>query len=81
MAVVRALVNEPKVVIADEPTGNLDSRTGQEVLAMFRKLNSEDGITVILVTHDESVARSADRTIPIRDGLIEERTFRAGDSC
>ena len=60
-----------KVVIADEPTGNLDSRTGQEVLAMFRKLNSEDGITVILVTHDESVAQSADRTIRIRDGLIE----------
>ncbi len=71
VAVARALVNEPKVVIADEPTGNLDSRTGQEVLAMFRKLNSEDGITVILVTHDESVARSADRTIRIRDGLIE----------
>lgn len=70
VAVARALVNSPSVLIADEPTGNLDSKTGQEVLDMFRGLNAEDGITVILVTHDENVARHANRTIRIHDGLI-----------
>jgi len=72
VAIARALVNEPSVLIADEPTGNLDSKTGHEVLGMFQKLNAEDGITMILVTHDESVARHAARTIRIRDGLIEK---------
>ena len=71
VAVARALVNAPSVLIADEPTGNLDSKTGQEVLDMFRALNAEDGITVILVTHDETVAHHANRTIRIRDGLID----------
>lgn len=72
VAVARALVNGPSVLIADEPTGNLDSATGRDVLAMFQKLNREDGLTVILVTHDESVARHAGRTIRIRDGLIAD---------
>ena len=71
VAIARALVNEPTVVIADEPTGNLDSTTGGEILGMFQALNAEDGITMVVVTHDEWVAGHAGRTIRIRDGLIE----------
>jgi ABC-type lipoprotein export system ATPase subunit len=70
VAIARALVNKPMVLFADEPTGNLDSRTSTEVLQMFRQLNQEDGITVILVTHDAGVARWANRVIHMRDGLI-----------
>jgi ABC-type lipoprotein export system ATPase subunit len=70
VAIARALVNEPSILLADEPTGNLDSRTSNEVIALFRQLNAEQGITVILVTHDEDVARNADRTIVLRDGQV-----------
>ncbi len=71
VAIARALINRPSVLIADEPTGNLDSNTGREVLGMFQRLNAEDGLTLILVTHDEWVAGHASRTIRIRDGLID----------
>ena len=57
MAIARALVNQPSILMADEPTGNLDSRTSGEVIELFRKLNVEQGITVILVTHDQDVAQ------------------------
>jgi putative ABC transport system ATP-binding protein len=70
VAIARALVNEPAILLADEPTGNLDSRTSREVIAMFRQLNDEQKITVILVTHDQEVARNAKRTIVLRDGYI-----------
>ncbi len=70
VAIARALVNEPAILLADEPTGNLDSRTSREVIAMFRQLNDEQGLTVILVTHDQEVARNARRTIVLRDGYI-----------
>ncbi|HNX26654.1 MAG TPA: ABC transporter ATP-binding protein [Phycisphaerae bacterium] len=70
VAIARALINHPPILFADEPTGNLDSHTSQEVLQMFRKLNVEDGLTIILVTHDADVAHSADRVIHIRDGMI-----------
>ncbi len=70
VAIARALINRPSLVFADEPTGNLDSRTSEDVLAMFQQLNEEDGITIILVTHDTSVARHARRIIRIHDGVI-----------
>jgi ABC-type lipoprotein export system ATPase subunit len=71
VAIARALINNPPLLFADEPTGNLDSKTSKEVLQMFRRLNEEEGITIILVTHDANVARTANRVIKISDGLIE----------
>jgi ABC-type lipoprotein export system ATPase subunit len=70
VAIARALINQPPVLLADEPTGNLDSRTSEEVLAMFQELNHKEGITVIMVTHDPHVAQWAQRVIHIHDGLI-----------
>jgi ABC-type lipoprotein export system ATPase subunit len=70
VAIARALVNEPAILMADEPTGNLDTRTSREVIALFRQLNDEQKITVILVTHDQDVARNAKRTIVLRDGWV-----------
>ena len=71
VAIARSLINHPPLLFADEPTGNLDSRTSQEVLEMFRKLNDEEGLTIILVTHDANVGAVAKRTIRMRDGKIE----------
>ena len=74
VAIARSLVNQPRVLLADEPTGNLDSRTSEELLQMFQQINSADGITIILVTHDPGVAKHAQRVIHIKDGLIENGT-------
>jgi macrolide transport system ATP-binding/permease protein len=71
VAIARALINHPPLVFADEPTGNLDSTTSEEVLRIFGQLNEEEGVTIILVTHDLSVARHAKRIVRIRDGVIE----------
>jgi ABC-type lipoprotein export system ATPase subunit len=75
VAIARALINNPPLLFADEPTGNLDSRTTKEVLEMFRKLNEEEGITVIIVTHEPDVASVARRNIRMTDGLIEAGSF------
>ena len=74
VAIARALVNEPAILLADEPTGNLDSRTSREVIALFKDLNDAQGITVILVTHDPDVAKNARRTIALRDGWVVSDT-------
>jgi ABC-type Fe3+/spermidine/putrescine transport system ATPase subunit len=71
VAIARAMINNPPLLFADEPTGNLDSRTSEELLQMFQKLNAEEGITIILVTHDPEVASHAKRLIHIKDGLID----------
>ena len=71
VAIVRALINEPVIVLADEPTGNLDTKTGLEIIKILRSLNEERGVTEIIVTHDPSITRFTHRTIHIRDGLIE----------
>jgi putative ABC transport system ATP-binding protein len=70
VAIARALVNEPAMILADEPTGNLDSRSGTEVMQIFQHLNREQGITTIFVTHDSWIARHTNRVIMLRDGLV-----------
>ncbi|PIP28902.1 ABC transporter, partial [Candidatus Kuenenbacteria bacterium CG23_combo_of_CG06-09_8_20_14_all_39_39] len=70
VAIARALINEPDLILADEPTGNLDSKTGDIVLETFKKLNQEKGHTIILITHERYVAEHADRIIEIKDGRI-----------
>ncbi len=76
VAIARALVNEPTIILADEPTGNLDTKTGAEIISIFQSLNSVRGITVIFVTHDPEVAACTPRIVRLRDGVIvgEERT-------
>ena len=71
VAIARALVGDPQVLLADEPTGNLDTRTGDEVMALLEALNAEQGVAVVLVTHDLEVAARARRQIRVRDGLLE----------
>ncbi|MDI9643093.1 MAG: ABC transporter ATP-binding protein [Archaeoglobaceae archaeon] len=71
VAIARALANSPAILLCDEPTGNLDSKTGRQVMDLIKKMNKEHGVTVILVTHDLSLADYADRIVKIRDGRIE----------
>jgi putative ABC transport system ATP-binding protein len=79
VAIARALVNNPEIILADEPTGNLDTRTSAEIMMVFRKLNRDRKITFILVTHDPEVGDITDRKILIRDGRIEGDERRTGD--
>ncbi|RPH60321.1 MAG: ABC transporter ATP-binding protein [Chloroflexi bacterium] len=71
VAIARALVNDPAIIMADEPTGNLDSKVGQEIIDLLLKLNRESGTTLIIVTHDPKVAAQTQRIIRIRDGVVE----------
>ncbi|GAA3443589.1 ABC transporter ATP-binding protein [Planomonospora venezuelensis] len=80
VAIARALVGDPRVVLADEPTGNLDSRNGAEVMAILERLNAERGVAIVLVTHEPEVAARARRQIHVRDGLIELDSGTAGGS-
>ena len=71
-AVIRALANQPKIVLADEPTGNLDSRSGEEVFNIMREMSRENGVAFIMVTHDDHLAQEADRILMIEDGWVHE---------
>ena len=77
VAIARALVTDPKVIFADEPTGNLDSARSHEIMKLFCDLNQKNGLTVVMVTHEEDIAAYADRHIRFRDGHIESDTMRA----
>ena len=73
VAIARALANDPEVILADEPTGNLDTKTGEQILAMLKDLNKKEGKTLIIVTHDEYVAETAERIIELKDGLVMKK--------
>ncbi len=71
VAIARALVNSPKLLLADEPTGNLDSKTGKQIMKLIKQLNSDSGQTIIMVTHDMAIAEQADQVLHMRDGRLE----------
>ena len=73
MAIARALSNEPVIVLADEPTGNLDSKTGHHVIELLLAINKQRGATLVVVTHDPEVAALADARVYLRDGMVSER--------
>jgi ABC-type lipoprotein export system ATPase subunit len=71
-AIVRALANAPRIVLADEPTGNLDATSGAEVFALMRQMNRESGVAFVMITHDDRLARAADRVLVIEQGRVFE---------
>jgi putative ABC transport system ATP-binding protein len=77
VAIARAIVNEPAIIMADEPTGNLDSKVGKEIMSLLLNLNKERGTTLIIVTHDPNIAEHAHRIIKLRDGVVEDEDFKS----
>jgi ABC-type lipoprotein export system ATPase subunit len=77
VAIARALYNKPKILLCDEPTGNLDSKTGDDVIELFKSLNREDGITLLVITHEERVSKATDRSIHLEDGRIVSENAEA----
>jgi putative ABC transport system ATP-binding protein len=77
VAIARALANEPRLLLADEPTGALDSGTSGQVLALLQRLREQRGTTILLVTNDDDVAARADRTLHLRDGVIHAEALRS----
>ena len=77
VSIGRALINNPALMLADEPTGNLDSENSKEIVSLLRKFNKEQNQTVIIITHDERIALAADRIIEIEDGKIKRDEVRA----
>ncbi len=76
VSIARALVNQPGIILADEPTGNLDSKTEQEILTLMRQMNKENGTTFIIVTHEQEVAEQSDRVIYLQDGRVVQKRTR-----
>jgi len=72
VSIARALITNPSIILADEPTGNLDTRTGEEIMALFSELNKKDGITIVMVTHEREIGEYANRIINVRDGLVSD---------
>ena len=82
VAIARALINNPSILLADEPTGNLDSRTSIEVMGLFQRLNIERGITVVLITHEHDIAEYGTRVVAFRDGVVKaDRTVTSRDAA
>jgi putative ABC transport system ATP-binding protein len=79
VAIARALVNNPSIILADEPTGNLDSKSGEEIMDLLTRLNSQEGITVVLVTHDHEIASRAQRIFHLHDGRITDQSIPGGE--
>lgn len=78
VAIARALVNNPAIILADEPTGNLDSQSGAEIMGIFDHLHKDQGLTVVLVTHDPEIGAHAERIIHIKDGQVDQQEARSG---
>lgn len=73
VAIARALIGKPKIILADEPTGAVDTHVGQEIMNLFKRLNREDGITIVIVTHDPNIAKQCKRFVTIKDGVILDK--------
>ncbi len=80
VAIARAMVNSPKILLADEPTGALDSKSGEQIMELFQKLN-EEGVTIVMITHDRNIASRAKRIVHIIDGMITEESGREGENA